>query len=141
MRNLIKGILIFGISAFLSGCFETKEEYIFNPDGSGKVVYSAAFPPMSFKLSDEEPDPESQMKDAVKDILEKSSGIDVWKDVSYKLTDDGKVSFKGTAYFKDVSKFDVHNMGMIKVAFFKDEKGNLVLELKGKEKKIDMGYY
>ncbi len=134
MRNLIRVILIFGISVFLSGCFETKEEYTLNPDGSGKVVYSAAFPPMSFKLGDEEPDPESQMKDAVKDILEKSSGIDVWKDVSYKLADDGKISFKGTAYFKDVSKFDVHNQGMMKVVFFKDEKGNLVLELKGKEK-------
>ena len=140
MRKVIRLMLIFGISVLLSGCFETKEEYTLNPDGSGKVVYSAVFPPMSFKFGDEEPDPESQMKNAVKDILEKSSGIDVWKDVSCKLTDEGKILFKGTAYFRDVSKFDVHNQGMMKVAFFKDEKGNLVLELKGKEKeKIKAG--
>lgn len=138
MRNLIRGILIFGISVFLSGCFETKEEYILNPDSSGKVVYSATFSPMSFNLGGEKTGPETQMKDAVRGILEKSSGIDVWKDVSYKLTDDGKISFKGTAYFSDLSKLKLKvgggEMKGMKPVFTKAADGEMVLEFESEKK-------
>ncbi|HEY8994109.1 MAG TPA: hypothetical protein VIM71_05575 [Lacunisphaera sp.] len=95
----------------LAGCFETKQEFILNPDGSGKVVHESKFQTVDFsggkRVSDK------QLKAAVAEIISKARGVDAWRDVSYELLDDGRIAFKGTAYFRNLSALDIPNQTML----------------------------
>ncbi len=45
---LIRSAALFAVGCVvLTGCFDTKEEYTLNPDGSGKVVVESRFLPIS----------------------------------------------------------------------------------------------
>jgi hypothetical protein len=95
------------LSAF--GCFESKENYVLNPDGSGKVTIVGTFettmPGMPSSTS-----PKDTMME-IKELLEKSKGVDAWSGVSFDRTKEGRVSFTGTAYFPDISKLDLETFG------------------------------
>ena len=100
MRSFIKTIMVIGLLCLLAGCIQVKEEYTLNPDGTGKVIYETTAPlgnPFGGKKDEK---PEDQARGQVDKILTESSGVSVWKDVTYKINDDGKLHFKGTAYFK-----------------------------------------
>ncbi len=125
MRKYILPALA-GLTLLVCGCFQTKETYTLNPDGSGKVLLEATFQPMNM-MGGEEQDPEEQLRKSVKDIIVKSDGIEIWKDVSYKRTDDGKIYVTGTAYFKDLSRVKFKGLGETRVEFKKQEDGTLVL--------------
>ena len=87
----------------LAGCFESKEEYVLNPDGSGKVIIVG-----SFETGMPGAPPSTDPKDAskqVKELLEKSKGIDAWTNVTYEQTKEGRIAFKGTAYFPKIAEF------------------------------------
>ncbi len=134
----------------IAGCVETKDEFTVNPDGSGKIVHELTFASMdlgpgsemgsegvSFDMTGGEPsDPQAQLKKSVKEILSQSSGVDTWKDVSYKMTDDGRTYFKGTAYFPGINNLSLHNAGFssdMKLNFTRDISGEITIELKSEE--------
>ncbi len=134
----------------IAGCVETKDEFTVNPDGSGKIVHELTFASMdlgpgfemgsegaSFDITGGEPsDPQAQLKKSVKEILSQSSGVDTWKDVSYKMTDDGRTYFKGTAYFPGINNLSLHNAGFssdMKLNFTRDISGEITIELKSEE--------
>jgi hypothetical protein len=118
---------------FLSGCFETKQEFTLNPDGSGKVVHESKFQTMD--LSDGKRGSEKQMKAAVAEILGQSKGVDAWRDVSYALLDDGRIAFKGTAYFRNLSALDIPNQTMLEFDWTAtDDHRTGVLTLRAKER-------
>ncbi|MCX5682063.1 MAG: hypothetical protein NT049_00025 [Planctomycetota bacterium] len=109
-------------AALVAGCFEGKAEFDLNPDGSGKVVADFLFPsraPWLLKKAAPHPadpsaaaaepaaNPEEDMNDCVGAFIKKSTGIDAWKDVSFQRAADGRIQFKGTAYFKDLTKVKV----------------------------------
>jgi hypothetical protein len=94
----------------LAGCLDLEEDYSINPDGSGKVKIKFAMAPMRFTTLKKPP--EELLKSDVRETLEKCEGIDAWADVSAVQRDDGKVEFKGIAYFKDFSKVKLSVMGM-----------------------------
>ncbi|MCI0442511.1 hypothetical protein L0152_04740 [bacterium] len=126
MRKTLFVILVL-LSAI--GCFESKEDYVLNPDGSGKVTIVGSFettmpgmPPVT--------DPKEGIRH-VKELLEKSKGVDAWSGVSYDRTKEGRVSFKGTAYFPDISKLDLETFG--KEASLKKEGNKLVLLIEEEE--------
>jgi len=104
-----------GLSALLllTGCFETKDEYTLNPDGSGKVVHECTYQNMNLNFSGGEADPQEALKSAVLKVLEASKGIEAWRDVSYRQLDDGRLYFKGTAYFRNLSRLDIPNQTML----------------------------
>lgn len=102
----------------LHSCFETEQEYTLNPDGRGKVVMKSVFPNISFDGENEQTD--ESLKKAVADFIKQTEGVEVWKDVSYGWTDDGRVRFQGTAYFEDISELDFKNVGMMNFAWQKD---------------------
>ncbi|GAF87897.1 unnamed protein product, partial [marine sediment metagenome] len=57
-------------------------------------------------------------------------------DVSYKMTDDGRTYFKGTAYFPDISNLSLHNAGFssdMKLNFTRDISGEITIEFKSEE--------
>lgn len=120
------------ISILFFSCIESKQDYTLNPDKSGKVKIEALFQQMNISMGGEKEnqDPDIQMKKAVKKIIEKSKGVSVWKNVTYKLKDDGRILFKGTAYFKDISKLKIHNISMMNVDFKKAKNKTMVLILK-----------
>jgi hypothetical protein len=126
MRKIIFLILVL-LSAI--GCFESKEDYVLNPDGSGKVTIAGTFettmPGMPAST-----DPKDTMME-LKELLEKSKGVDAWSGVTFDRTKEGRVSFQGTAYFPDISKLDLETFG--KDASLKKEGNKLVLLIEEKE--------
>ena len=61
----------------IAGCIEEKSEYTINPDGSGKVVHEYILVPSSFNMmAGQTTDPESQLKENVRQTLEDSVGVD-----------------------------------------------------------------
>lgn len=134
MRKLTGIFLFVGIAVLLTGCIESKQVYHLNPDGSGKVAVDVLFQSMGMDMmGEDDQDPDEMLKKVAKETLGDSQGVDAWKDVSYKLTDDGRISFKGTAYFKDVTKLQL-NFGGVKTemrdfVFKQDSQGNTVFEL------------
>jgi len=130
-NKLSRVLLVLAVTSIL-GCVEEKNEYTINPDGSGKVAYSVTFAPTHFNLNEEEPDPQNQIIPEIEKILQQSKGIDVWKNISYKLTDDGDIHFTGTAYFPDINKLDIRAGGFSKnmnLNFSRDQSGRITIEL------------
>ena len=126
MRKFLFLILVL-LSAI--GCFESKEDYVLNPDGSGKVTIVGSFETTMPGMT-----PGSDPKEGirhVKELLEKSKGVDAWSGVSYDRTKEGRVSFKGTAYFPDISKLDLETFG--KDASLKKEGNKLILLIEEEE--------
>lgn len=115
------------------GCIDREDEYTINPDGSGKVKIAWIGAPFDGMRGDSD-DPDENMKRTIRSQLSRAQGIDCWKDVTFSLRDDGKVAFRGTAYFKKVSEvnLDGHDRNPLSMSFTleKDDKGNLVLAVK-----------
>src|SRR5690349_19963073 len=59
-----------GVLALLAGCFENRQEFTLNPDGSGKVVHESKLQTMD--LSGGKPGSEKQLKAAVAEIIGKA---------------------------------------------------------------------
>jgi len=118
------------VLTLLSGCFETKEEFTLNPDGSGKVVHECTF--QNFNISGQDANPEKELKKAVAEILAKAQGVEVWRDMSYRKLDDGRIYFKGTAYFKNISDFEIPQQTMKEFAWSISADGTGVLTLRDK---------
>ena len=124
--------LVLGL-AFFAGCVEEKSEYTLNPDGSGKVVYDVIFVPTQLNLSDNETSPQYRIRLEIEKILQMSEGVDVWSDISYDLTDEGRIHFVGTAYFRDINKVNIRAGGFnkdMKLRFSRSQSGRIIIELR-----------
>jgi hypothetical protein len=134
--NTISGLkastLLGGLAALvlLSGCFETKQEFTLNPDGSGKVVHKSVFQTMN--MSGSTRDAGKQTKAAVAELIRQSKGVEAWRDVSYEVLDDGRISFRGTAYFPSLSALDIPNQTMLEFDWARDG-GTGTLTLRAKD--------
>ena len=139
MERAIHTLLMILALCLMTGCFESYQEYTLNPDGSGKVIHEVQFQPVDLNMGESPDNPEKQLKKTVQRILTDSSGVDAWKDISFKRTEDGKIFFRGTAYFSDLSKLSL-KLGEVKQSgsnpvWKKTPSGDMVLELKGEDKK------
>ncbi len=105
--------------------------FTLNPDGSGKVAVEISQPYYAVPQKDGRTPPiEAEMKDYLRNCLF-CEGVDAWSDVSVGATKDSLLTFKGTAYFKDLSKFRQNEYGtMSTMTWSRDPKGDMVLELK-----------
>ncbi len=126
----IKLVTAIMTAALLLGCYETKLDYVVNPDGSGKVtveVRSSSVMDMNQSAA--------AGSSLAKEVLKNASGIDTWKDIEFKKTDDGKNYFKGIAYFPDINKARFKNISMMdSLVFYKDAQNNLILEINSENK-------
>ncbi|RXK52803.1 hypothetical protein ESB00_13865 [Oleiharenicola lentus] len=128
--NVLGGLAVLGL---LAGCFETKQEFTLNPDGSGKVVHSSTFQTMDI-TGGGQGGTEKQAKAAVAELLTKAKGVDAWRDVSHEILEDGRISFKGTAYFRNLSDLDIPNQTMLEFDWVRDG-GTGTLSLRAKDKR------
>ncbi len=122
----------------LSGCFEEKNEYYLNPNGSGKVireVVTVGNSGINFSGDNTDPDPATQLKELTQEIFQNARGIETWSDVTANITNDGKLHFKGTAYFKDITKvsFNQESFSADSSIIFSRNGGLLTMELKDDE--------
>jgi hypothetical protein len=159
MGKFSRILLIVGLASVV-GCIETKDEFTVNPDGSGKVTHELTLPAMNLEagfqtmgggapgemgggkppsdMGGSKPsDPQAELKKSVREILSKSAGVDAWKDVSYKVTDDGRMYFKGTAYFPDINGLSIRSPNissdMMRLSFTRNGLGEITIEIKGQE--------
>jgi hypothetical protein len=113
----------------LSSCFETKQEFTINPDGSGKVLHECSF--QSVRLSNEEDTSEEALQAAIAKVIKDSKGVDAWTDVKFKRLEDGRLWFRGTAYFKKLNELEISNQGSLQFAWNNQGgKADLTLQLK-----------
>jgi hypothetical protein len=120
----------------LAGCLDEDNEFTLNPDGSGKVKIKCVAAPVSFDIG-EKKTPDELLKKDVRETLENSEGVDAWADVVAGVRDDGKMSFVGTAYFKDVEHLKLKVMGITSSGpelTVRKEKGALIVQLQGDNK-------
>ncbi len=131
INKLISRLSVAALVFALASCFETEQEFTLNPDGSGKVVHESKFQPfsMNFGFGGDEPDEEEKMRQAVASIIEKSEGVDAWDDVHFERLDDGRILFRGTAWFSDISKLDIENQMMMNFEWTRDPSANGELSL------------
>jgi hypothetical protein len=62
-------------------------------------------------------------------MIKRSIGIDAWKDISFERGTDGRVHFKGTAYFKDLTKVRIYPDDRTRINFGPDGTTALLLIL------------
>lgn len=104
MQHILRGVVALVIAAGIAGCLKTKRDFTINPDGSGKVTIETTMTRPDFLMGAEgksKKQRQEELLEKVGEIIAGSEGVDVWKDVSYKDLGEGKIFFKGTAYFPD----------------------------------------
>jgi len=126
------------IALAVVGCYELEEEYVVNPDLSGKVDFKMTMPMSNPMMPQPNADPKELAKKAVKKMLDESKGVETWKDVEYKIDKDGNAVIKGTAYFKEIEKLkfqygDLSSESSVSVK--KQEDGSIVIEFKPEDDK------
>jgi hypothetical protein len=117
----------------LAGCFDTKEEFTLNPDGSGKVTVESVCAPFQMDMTGEKKTPEQKLQAAIKNIFDNTKGVAAWRNVTYKQQDDGRIWFKGTAYFEDLNKVQFNGLAIMEFSLLKTNDGRLVLETQMKK--------
>jgi hypothetical protein len=122
--------LVPGIALLLSSCYETKQDFTLNPDGSGKVLHECSF--QEVNISNENDTSEEALQAAIGRIVKDSKGVEAWSDVSFKRLEDGRLWFRGTAYFKKLDELEIHNQSMLQFAWKTQGggKADLTLDLK-----------
>lgn len=134
IRRFLSACSVMLVALLMAGCLDTTETYVVNPDGSGKVTIESTVEELGFGFGDaKKTSNKEQVRKFVADVLDGSSGVDVWKDVECKKLPDGKTWFKGTAYFSDLgdvnlkgvstSNFELQRQadGTMKILYGKDE--------------------
>lgn len=132
MHRIPGVVAVLAAAVLLAGCLEVKQDYTLNPDCSGKVIVDLLAQEMPINVGQADaPDPEVLAKQTVRRMLDGADGVDAWADVAYNRTDDGRTHFKGTAYFKDLSKLKLSIAGLMGATLSKDDKGGLTLLIDG----------
>jgi hypothetical protein len=97
-------------------------QYVFNPDGSGKVTV---------RWTGDSPSPDLPPEQFMGSEVSNGRGIDAWSDLSC-TQEDGKLEFKATAHFKDIAELRFHCQGFhastLDFVASTDEAGNFVLK-------------
>ncbi|MBU2458271.1 MAG: hypothetical protein KKE31_06565, partial [Planctomycetes bacterium] len=119
---------------FIAGCIQGQATLSLNPDGSGSIklegLYKTYFYP---EESTDAPQTFRIFIQQFKNTLTQSGGIDVWKDVNWRILDDGRFYFSAEAYFKSLNDADIRLEDMeigIKALYQRDKKQECFVELK-----------
>ena len=73
----------------LTGCFDTRQEFTLNPDGSGKVVHECRFDDLG-SIWKNSIDSEKSLQGSIRRLIEESKGVDLWRDVKFLRMEDGR---------------------------------------------------
>jgi hypothetical protein len=70
------------------------------------------------------------VKRSVVELMKRSQGVAAWKDVQYALRRDGRIWFKGTAYFDRFADLKLHLMKASSFTWGLDRRRGMVLEMR-----------
>ena len=145
MRRICALLVVVSLLA-LTGCEQTQNTLFINPDGTGKVVYTATYPldidTPNFSDNNKPKTDDQKVAEALKNVLTRSVDVDAWAGVSCTATADGLILFKGTAYFHDLAKLKIGSISgqggnSVRLEYTKTGKGYRVAVLQDKEAKAD----
>lgn len=112
MNWIVRLCTFFCLLLLLAGCYEETQRITLNPDGSGKsrveIVRAVSLPMKMGEEQESDFEPQEVLVNTSKAIIEKAKGVDAWQDVSFKYRDDGRMVFRGTAYFTDLSLYKIN---------------------------------
>lgn len=111
----------------LTGCYDTKQEIFLNPDGSGKAVIESSFVPVESLFGNAATAGSNGPINFVRKVIAEAEGVEAWRDVSFREREDGRVSFRGTAYFTDLSRIKMSVVVCSRFAVTKDAAGLLTI--------------
>jgi tetratricopeptide (TPR) repeat protein len=119
---------------FIAGCIDGQAVISINKDGSGKAAYEGIFdwPGYCAAMGLDCKTAEKFFVGELGKMLT-GEGFETWDEVSWKLLNDGRCYFKGTAYFKDINKTDFligSVKSKLKISLRPEQEGGLTLELK-----------
>ncbi len=118
----------------IGGCIHGQATLSLNPDGSGSVRFEGLYNPYLYPEDTADiPQTFRVFIRQFKETLTQSDGIDVWKNVNWRILEDGRFYFSAEAYFKSVSAADIRiadNKIGLKAFYRKDKKQPCLLELK-----------
>ncbi|PKL47265.1 MAG: hypothetical protein CVV39_06030 [Planctomycetes bacterium HGW-Planctomycetes-1] len=118
----------------IGGCIQGQATLSLNPDGSGSVRFEGLYDPYFYpEDSTDIPRTFRIFIQQFKDTLTKSDRIDVWKDVNWRIMDDGRFYFSAEAYFKSLNNADIRLEDMkigIDAFYRREKKEPCLLELK-----------
>lgn len=70
--------------------------------------------------------PEAKAATLAYNIITKAKGIESWANVSHQIEADGRIHFKGTVYFQDLSKVALDEMDLVIFQVVKDDAGRMI---------------
>ncbi len=130
-QAVVRSLAALALLFLCSGCFETKQEFTLNPDGSGKVVHETIFCAGAKFGDSSRGSLDEEMQDAVKQMLSNSKGVDAWTDVKFDRLPDGRIHFRGIAYFPSLSALSIGQTNPLGYSLDKQPDGSLVLRSPG----------
>jgi hypothetical protein len=107
LRHHFGGCFFACFGLVMAGCMDAEYEVVINPDGTGKVHITSVVPldNEAFFMGRQEgakKDPERLARDWVRGVIDQTEGAVVWRDVTSRVDDEGKLHFSGTAYFSQL---------------------------------------
>lgn len=128
--RLFKVISSAVVISLLSGCVATEQHYYLNKDGNGKVRLSATFQKMDLQRktqqerTDEAPDRDDtlEMLENARKVIKNAEGVEAWDSIQYGLTSGGETTFKGVAYFRDITNLMFEKIPVLPVKKFTENK-------------------
>lgn len=128
MRTVENILILFMIALAMNSCVKTDQEFYVDEEGSGKVQIEATMASgnqlnMKGNGQDEANRKEDRRKmvKKVQKIINKSKGVEAWKDVNYELNEDGEIVFEGTAYFNDITEVKIEEIIYLKVEDYNED--------------------
>ena len=129
--------LALGIVCLAAGCVQSTWTWTLTPEGRGKVEIDALLQPSFWELSQQKEkggiDPDAIARNVARKVVSKSKGVAAWRDVSHGIADDGRVAFRGTAYFDDLGKVKIEGepfpSSILKPSLSRDADGMIVIGL------------
>ncbi len=123
----LRGVLSVLGCVCLTGCFDTTQEIFLNPDGSGKAVIESSFVPVESLFDHTGTAGGHGPSNFARKVIADAEGVEAWREVSFREQEDGRVSFRGTAYFTDLSRLKVNVTAFSRFSVTKDAAGFLTI--------------
>lgn len=127
-RLLLLGLAPLGL--LLGGCFDTRQDITLNPDGTGRAIIESTFAPPDLLLKSAGPrTTDTPGRQALRDLIDKATGVDAWRDLSWRELEDGRVTVRGIAYFTNLSTFGTPFTAFQRFQTKRDPQGGLRIEV------------
>lgn len=104
--KIFSSLLLMILSLFITSCLEVEQNYILNPDGSGKMTFHQRINLNELGVADslKKMDFDKDLNQTITTLIYGIEGIDAWSDLKVAVSNDSTlIDITGTAYFQDIA--------------------------------------